>query len=227
MNFRPFLFPLVLLLCQIVFTFLFGFHSEYRYYPASNVTDYESPPRGLVEFFYPMYTDIHVMMFVGFGFLMTFLRRYSYSAVGFNFILCAFTLEWALIIRGYLFDWDVSSQKFILDVTSLATADFVSASILISMGAVLGKVNAVQLILMAFLEVPIQVVNEYIGVRLFCANDAGESMYVHIFGTKTKRKRIKIKTQRFALFVFFSSRCVLWISSGLCSLSIEYSRLST
>jgi ammonium transporter Rh len=129
-----------------------------------------------------MFTDIHVMMFIGFGFLMTFLRRYSYSGVGFNFIVCAFTLEWAVIVRGYLFDWSVSDQQFIVDVQSLSTADFVSAAILISMGAVLGKINNVQLILMAFLEVPIQAVNEYIGSRLFCGNDAGESMYVHVFG---------------------------------------------
>ena len=181
-HLRPYIFPLILFLFQIVFTFLLGFHSEYKYSPASNVTNYESPPRGLVEFYYSMYTDIHIMMFIGFGFLMTFLKRYSFSSVGFNFILCAFTLEWALIIRGYLFDWDTTTQKFIVDVQSLTTADFVSASILISMGAVLGKANPVQLILMAFIEVPIQVVNEDIGIHLFCAFDPGESMYVHAFG---------------------------------------------
>lgn len=185
-NFRPYIFPLTLLLAQILFAFLFGFHSQYRYVAVSTVTNYESPPRGLVEYFYPMYTDIHVMMFIGFGFLMTFLRRYSFSSVGFNFVLCAFTLEWAVIVRGYLFDWITEESTFIVDVQSLATADFVSASILISMGAVLGKVNPTQLILMSFIEVPIQVVNEYIGVRLFCAVDAGESMYVHMFGKSNR-----------------------------------------
>ncbi|UJR29046.1 hypothetical protein I4U23_010261 [Adineta vaga] len=181
-EFRTYIFPFLLILFQILFTFLLGFHADYQYYPTSNVTNYETPPRGLVEFYYSMYTDIHLMMFVGFGFLMTFLRRYSFSSVGFNFILCAFTLEWAIIVRGYLFDWNGTNQKFIVDVQSLTTADFVSASILISMGAVLGKANPVQLIIMAFLEVPIQVVNEYIGLHIFCAFDPGESMYVHTFG---------------------------------------------
>ncbi len=170
----------------MLFTFLFGFYSQYEYFPVSNVTDFENPPRGLVEFYYSMFTDIHVMMFIGFGFLMTFLSHYSYSAIGFNFILCAFTVEWALIMRGYMFDWNDSTQKFIIDVKSLSTADFVSASILISMGAVLGQVSPLQLILMAFFEVPIQVVNEWIGTHFFCANDAGESMFVHVFGKKNK-----------------------------------------
>jgi ammonium transporter Rh len=42
------------------------------------------------------------MMFVGFGFLMTFLKRYGYGAVGFNFIVAAYVLEWALLVRGWL-----------------------------------------------------------------------------------------------------------------------------
>jgi ammonium transporter Rh len=33
-----------------------------------------------------------VMIFVGFGFLMTFLKRYSYSAVGLNFVLSALAM---------------------------------------------------------------------------------------------------------------------------------------
>lgn len=105
---------------------------------------------------------------------MTFLRRYSFSAAGFNFIICAFTVEWALIIRRYLWDWNVSEQN-------LLTIDFISVSILIWTGAVSGKVNALQLILMSFIEVPIQVVYGYIGVRLLCAFDADNPMYVHIF----------------------------------------------
>ncbi|CAF2223144.1 unnamed protein product [Rotaria magnacalcarata] len=35
---------------------------------------------------------------------------------------------------------------------------------------------------MAFIGVPIQIVNEWIGTRLLCASGAGESMYVHTFG---------------------------------------------
>lgn len=46
--------------------------------------------------------DVHSMMFVGFGFLMTFLKRYGYSAVGFNFVVAAYVLEWSLLVRGWL-----------------------------------------------------------------------------------------------------------------------------
>ncbi|CAF4340633.1 unnamed protein product, partial [Rotaria magnacalcarata] len=47
---------------------------------------------------------------------MTFLKRYGFSAVGFNFLVAAFVLEWALIVRGYMFDYDVKTNSFPIDV---------------------------------------------------------------------------------------------------------------
>lgn len=47
------------------------------------------------------FQDVHVMIFVGFGFLMTFLQRYGYSSVGFNFMLAAFGIQWALLMQGW------------------------------------------------------------------------------------------------------------------------------
>ena len=46
--------------------------------------------------------DVHSMMFIGFGFLMTFLKRYGYGSIGFNFMIAAYVLEWALLVRGWL-----------------------------------------------------------------------------------------------------------------------------
>lgn len=52
------------------------------------------------------FQDVHVMIFVGFGFLMTFLQRYGYSSVGFNFLLAAFGIQWALLMQGWLQSFD-------------------------------------------------------------------------------------------------------------------------
>jgi ammonium transporter Rh len=49
-----------------------------------------------------VYQDVHTMMFIGFGFLMTFLRRYGYGSVGFNMLLAAYVIEWALLVRSWL-----------------------------------------------------------------------------------------------------------------------------
>jgi len=39
-----------------------------------------------------MYMDIHVMIFVGFGFLMTFLKAASWTAVGFTYLIAVWAL---------------------------------------------------------------------------------------------------------------------------------------
>ena len=48
-----------------------------------------------------MFQDVHVMIFVGFGFLMMFLRKYGYSAVGFTLLLGAVMVQWAILCQGF------------------------------------------------------------------------------------------------------------------------------
>ncbi len=40
------------------------------------------------------------MVFLGFGGLMTFLRRYSYSAIAFNFLISAFVIMCGPLLGG-------------------------------------------------------------------------------------------------------------------------------
>jgi len=48
----------------------------------------------------PVFQDVHVMIFIGFGFLMTFLKRYGFSSVGVNLLLAAFGLQWGLLLQN-------------------------------------------------------------------------------------------------------------------------------
>ena len=48
---------------------------------------------------YAYFQDIHIMIFVGFGYLMTFLRRYGYGAVGFNLLLAALAAELSILAQ--------------------------------------------------------------------------------------------------------------------------------
>ena len=45
--------------------------------------------------------DIHMMLIGGFGFLMTFLKRYGFSSLGLTFIVVTVTTEWAILLRGF------------------------------------------------------------------------------------------------------------------------------
>ena len=48
-----------------------------------------------------VFQDVHVMIFIGFGFLMTFLQKYGFSSIGLNFLIACFTIELAIVASGF------------------------------------------------------------------------------------------------------------------------------
>ncbi|XP_066466300.1 ammonium transporter Rh type B [Tiliqua scincoides] len=129
---------------------------------------------------YPSFQDVHTMIFVGFGFLMTFLKRYSYSSVGFNFVIAAFAIQWSVLIQGFLHSFH--QGKIHVGIESMINADFCSGAVLISFGAVLGKTSPVQLLIMTLLEVTLFGLNEHLLLNFLGVKDAGGSMTIHTFG---------------------------------------------
>nr|XP_023422959.1 ammonium transporter Rh type A [Cavia porcellus] len=128
---------------------------------------------------FSVFQDVHVMIFVGFGFLMTFLKKYGFSSVGINLLIAALGLQWATIVRGLL---HTRGQKFHIGIKEMINADFSTAAVLISFGAVLGKTSPIQMLLMTILEIAVFAANEFLVAEIFMASDIGASMTIHAFG---------------------------------------------
>ncbi|KAJ8269850.1 hypothetical protein GJAV_G00107530 [Gymnothorax javanicus] len=128
---------------------------------------------------YPVFQDVHVMIFIGFGFLMTFLKRYSFSSVGVNMLLAAFGLQWGALMQGL---WHMEGGKIRMSVLRMINADFSTATVLISFGAVLGKTSPVQLLIMTLIEITIFSLNEHLVAEVLKASDVGASMTIHAYG---------------------------------------------
>nr|AQP25678.1 rhesus family C glycoprotein [Fluvitrygon signifer] len=180
--------PAVCLIWQLAMIILFGIFIRYNeesdahWIKTKIALNISSDLENDFYFRYPSFQDVHVMVFVGFGFLMTFLKRYGFGSVGFNFLIASFSIQWALLMQGWFHSLDYNDGKIKIGVESLINADFCAASVLISFGAVLGKVSPVQLLIMALFEVTLYAVNEYIILSLLGARDAGGSMVIHMFG---------------------------------------------
>ncbi|XP_063053429.1 ammonium transporter Rh type C-like 2 isoform X2 [Engraulis encrasicolus] len=180
--------PAVCFVWQTAMIILFGVFIRYNeesstrwveYRKANNIS---SDVENDFYFRYPSFQDVHVMIFVGFGFLMTFLKRYSFSAVGFNFLIAAFGLQWALLMQGWFHSLDYTDGKIKIGVESLINADFCVAGCLIAYGAVLGKVSPVQLMVLTLFGITLFAIEEFIILDLIHAKDAGGSMVIHTFG---------------------------------------------
>lgn len=46
-----------------------------------------------------MFLGVLVMMLIGFGYLMTFLKRYGLSALGFTLMVTCISLQWGVIME--------------------------------------------------------------------------------------------------------------------------------
>ncbi|KAF7230722.1 ammonium transporter Rh type A [Nothobranchius furzeri] len=170
-------FPILALILEIITIILYAVFAVYDdgigHDSHHNAT--ESNPMEL----YPMFQDVHVMIFIGFGFLMTFLKRYGFSSVGVNLLLAAFGLQWGLLMQGI---WHMDHGKIKVNIFKMINADFSTATVLISFGAVLGKTSPVQLLIMTILEITIFSINEHLVANILEANDVGASMIIHAFG---------------------------------------------
>ncbi|XP_066424011.1 ammonium transporter Rh type B [Molothrus aeneus] len=128
----------------------------------------------------PRFRDVHVQVLLSFGLLVAFLSRCGPGSAAIIILITAFSIQWAILIQGMLyFSLD---GKISVGAQSLVRADFCTAAVLISTGALLGRVNPVQMLLLALLEVTLCTLNEFILLSLMGVSDTGGSLTVHTFG---------------------------------------------
>jgi ammonium transporter Rh len=124
------------------------------------------------------------MIFIGFGFQMTFLKTHSWTSVGFNFIIACWAIQLNIIMQPawHMILIDGIFKKIPVNMESLIFGDFAAAAVLITFGAILGKCTWAQLFTLATLEVFFYGLNLTVCVGFLGAVDLGGSMYIHTFG---------------------------------------------
>lgn len=176
---------------HVIFLVLFGLFVDYdssaspkriREEGSAENGENQSREENVLSYYYPMFQDIHVMIFVGFGFLMAFLKLHGYGSVGFNFLLGCFLIEWATLVNGWFTLIDSEDSKIFIGILEFIKADFALAAVMISFGAVLGKISPVQMLVMAIFEIVFYNLSLWIGESILEVSDVGGSIYIHAFG---------------------------------------------
>tara|TARA_Y100000991_G_scaffold215297_1_gene205267 strand:+ start:2158 stop:3516 length:1359 start_codon:yes stop_codon:yes gene_type:complete len=171
--------PLIFL--QILSIILYSLFTDYGKEAVGNSAG--SQTSNTIDKYYPFFQDVHVMIFIGFGFLMTFLKRYSHSALGYTMFLSSIAVQYAILINGFFHCLLKNSwHEITLDIQTLITGDFAAGAVLITFGALLGKTNILQMTTIVICELMFYALNESIGVIKYKAVDMGGSMFVHTFG---------------------------------------------
>jgi ammonium transporter Rh len=179
------------LLGEAISILFFGLFTEYKLGtdPKTPTAD-EAQIQLYMHDKYPMFQDVHVMIFIGFGFLMVFLKNNSWTSIGFNYLIACWAIQITILYRGfweqilgyYLHDTHHDWRKVPLRIEEIINADFGAAAVLITFGAILGKCSLFQLWWVATLELCFYTLNEAILVNVFKVQDIGGSMIIHTFG---------------------------------------------
>ena len=125
------------------------------------VDDVNNPTDSIIGQRYPAFQDVNVMMLIGFGFLMTFIRSYAWSALAYTFLINAFIAQfyvlfnalWKKVLHG---GWG----SIHIDIVTLITCSYAVASVLITFGGVIGRVGPRDLLLIGFFHIIGYTLNE-------------------------------------------------------------------
>ncbi|NWR36384.1 RHL protein, partial [Tachuris rubrigastra] len=132
----------------------------------------------LLQSSYPEFQDVNHMVIFGFGFFLMVLRRYGFSSTGFNLLIIVLGVQCAVLVEDLL--RVIFSFSFFS--CSIAKALISMTAVAISTGAVLGKTNLVQLIVMTIVELIVFYVSRWINRRYLEVGDHLSLMHVHLFG---------------------------------------------
>jgi ammonium transporter Rh len=204
---------------------------QFNRYGSAGVTD---PAENV--YMYEKSIDVLLMLLIGFGFLMVFVRKHGYSSIAMTFLLVAISLPVYMLVRPYL--WGSASTLTATNISMLLFAEFAAASLLIAIGGPLGRLNTNQYLLVGLLFTPLYALNEWL---LFSGTfipagavlDTAGSISIHAFGayfamglivmlTSQRDRSLPVETSKrsnqfamlgsAALWIFWPSFCSALVS---------------
>ncbi|MDR0518819.1 MAG: ammonium transporter [Clostridiales Family XIII bacterium] len=179
---------------------------------------------------------ILAMLLLGFGFLMVFVKKNGFSALTGTYLVVAGTLPVYMLLKaaGILTEESMPADS----IETVLFAEFMAASALISMGAVLGRLRLFQYLLFSVVMVPFYMLTEWLvtegalGVTRGFVDTAG-SVQIHAFGayfglamtlviTTKKHKETAIESDATSDRFSLVGSMILWVFwPGFCSAIVE------
>ena len=133
---------------------------------------------------YKLLRDMNIMVFVGFSMLHSILRRNSWMSILINCLVLSFAVQMAIFFNllwsnAFKEKWEDEKINF----TYLMKAIFISSSVLVTLGCVLGKLSVIQYIILAIFETFLCSLNYQLCEVKLKIIDYGGALYIHTFGT--------------------------------------------
>ena len=180
------MFFLIVGIIQIVFIiFLANYYDwDELNHPSTYKNTENKKAKSFIQKRYRVFQDINVMIFLGFGFLRAFLKHHSWSSIALTLMSGVLSFEFglfALICWSSIIQKEWFQGKF--NFQHLLDGNFCAASMVISMGALLGKLSLARYFVMIIAETIFSTLNYVILRQRLEIIDVGGALGVHLFGS--------------------------------------------
>ena len=201
-----------------------------------------------IYFNYGKLRDLNIMAFVGFALLHCILLQNIWTTISMNTLILALSAQIALFFNfvwkmAFKEEWEEEKMDFYF----INKAIFISCTISITYGSVIGKLSFIQHLIMSMFETLLATMNfELLEEKLQCV-DSGGALYIHLFGATFSisisvvlfcSSKAKNKIQRFlylnrsnyfSYIIFFLGLLILFVffpsfNSILCRVQMNVNR---
>lgn len=171
------MFAILLLITQILAVVFYGIWHVHIFSSADPV----APLVVAGQSRYPYFQDIHVMVFVGMAFLFAFLKRFKLSALTQSFWVAALSVQYYFLWRALWEGAWLGYGDFYTWTPLLIKGEYCAFAMLIILGAILGKANNLQILIIMIIGIMLFPLNEQILFTALDVTDIGGSMYIFAF----------------------------------------------
>ena len=133
-------------------------------------------------FRYPYFQDIHVMIYIGFGFLLTFIHRHRLSSLTMCFWVAALAIQYYFLFAAMWKNVFGPYEDIIITPERLILGEVSGAAALIALSAIIGKTNNLQFLVITIFSALLFTLNEEICIFVLGGRDVGGGMIIHAFG---------------------------------------------
>ena len=136
-----------------------------------------------IEYKYKHFQEVNIMILLGFGFLNSFLKHYSWTGLALTIIACVLSTEFGLFMlicwrAIFSVEWNFGRFNF----QHLLDANLCAGSVIISLGAVFGKISMAQYLILILTETIGVTFNYTLLRQVIKIIDLGGALTVHLFG---------------------------------------------
>ena len=196
------MFFIVFALIQIIILILIGFYFDWDEYYTDTKSIYSYSNNTLnetitttttitggdvylaIENKYKLFQEINIIILLGFGFLRSFLKHYSWTSISLTIIAMVLSTEFGLFL---LISWTaIFKEKWVdgkFNFQFLLDANFCAGTVVISLGPILGKISMPQYLILIIIETIGVTFNYTLLRQILKIIDIGGTLTVHLFGS--------------------------------------------